>query len=1002
MLSFLIGSGFAFALDPERGLEQYNHKQWGVEAQLPQISVTALAQDDKGYIWIGTQNGIARFNGKDFVPFNRDNTDAMQSNIISDLLFDSKNRLWVLTNKGLIYYASDGFVPFIDKNQSIIKPISIIEYQSNPVISTANGLFRVIKGSFVPFKLTNESFALLDSSLGLIAGGRGEFSLIKGNELKRTKLPVKFKQAIVNDIQVQKETIWLATTKGLIYYKNEEFHFPEQLTHLVKEPTNKIYLDENNILWVATDESAYRIKNFQLHGSNQNSQFARTSEFMTDRDGTLWLGTSDKGLFQLWDSWAARYDELYGLKENLIWSVAGNKLSNLIVGSDKAVYKYSNNYFNKIIDKKDLPDPSAYTLFIDQDESIWVGTKSGLAHFNKNGVKVKLKSNFLNGLQINAIYRDSRERLWVATSKGIFLETMRGFSQVSKDKAFSKRAYRAIIEYKNVIYFASQTGLVKLNSNLEFASVFDSTQNHFFTSMITFKNDLIVGSYSEGLFIKRHDEWHNITKALGLVSNDSFSLMIYENILWVSGFQGVYKIPIEQINKFIEGEITRIKSEPVLKDSGYFAGTQNVRCCNGAGHAKVSLADGSLWYPTLDGVLKLEPEKVSKNTILVETEIESVTSSGLTLELYSFDLNSKVRERVKFIEKDINFKFIGITSFDEGLVNYRYRLKGYDNNWKDNQSRREVFYTNIPAGNFVFEVMASNNNGLWPKQGRTFDFTIIPEYYETTVFKLFAVLFLFAVLYSIYKWIIFSNIKKVEKLEHLVNIKTKELVNSNQKLEKANQKLSIYSYTDPLTGAFNRRYLVKQMSSDISHYIRNNKTHKIDQNLVFIIADLDFFKTVNDKYGHATGDEILEKVVSRLSSNIRDGDYLIRWGGEEFLIVLRPDHVAKVEDMCDRLLKDINGRIFYGVHKEEIHITLSVGYCFYPLNEKLVDKWRWEKAIEIADKALYESKNRGRNQWVGYQLLPDFVDSITPIITNSASHKFSIDMDKFQRFAGKG
>jgi len=1003
VLSYLIGSSVAFALDPERGLEQYNYKQWGVEAQLPQISVTALAQDNKGYIWIGTQNGIARFNGKDFVSYNRDNTNAFQSNLIIDLLYDSNNRLWVLTNKGLTYYSSNGFVAVHSLNQEIIKPFSIIEYQNRPLVSSFNGLFKIKNNQYSPYKISTESFALHYSSLGLFVGGRGRFSIINGDDVTTKTLPKEFKHAIVNDIQVIDNKVWLATTKGLIFYENEHFQFPLHISSLIKEPTNKIYLDENNILWVATDASAYRIKDDKLHDKNNQSQYARISEFMLDRDGTLWFGTSDNGLFHLWDSWAARYNKIHGLQENLIWSVAGDSLSNLIVGSDKAVYKYSEGAFKKLIDKNQLPNPTAYTLFIDYDESIWVGTKSGLAHFDKQGKTITpLASSFLNGLQINAIYRDSRNRLWVATSKGIYLKKQFAFSALTKKDEFSKRIYRAIIEYNNEIYFGSHTGLIKLGTDLKLVKVFKQTSNSFITAMTIYKDKLIVGSYSDGLFFNDNGVWSNINKKRGLVTNDSFSLKIFSNALWVSGFHGVFKISSVQIDDFLAKKINRVVSEPILKDSGYLVGSQHVRCCNGAGHAKVSLVNNSLWYPTLDGVLKLDPHKVIKNTIMVETEIESISSSGLTIPLYSFDAISKKQDQISFVEKDISFKFIGITSFDEGLVNYRYRLKGYDDNWKENQSRREVFYTNLPARNFVFEVMASNSNGLWPNNGKSFSFTIMPRYYETTIFKLLAIFVFFGMLYLTYQWVIFSNIKKLKKLESLVNAKTKELTSSNQKLEKANQKLSVYSYTDPLTGAFNRRYLVKQMSSDISHYIRNNKKYDIDQNLVFILADLDFFKNVNDKYGHATGDEILEKVVSRLNSNIRDGDYLIRWGGEEFLIVLRPDHVARIEEMCDRLLKDINGTIFHGIHREEISITLSVGYCFYPLSDKLVKSWRWENAVDIADKALYESKSRGRNQWVGYQLLPDFIDTIKPDLTNAASHQFNIDMDKFQRFAGKG
>jgi len=991
----LLYASTADAIDPERHLSQYNFKKLGVDEQLPQISVTSLAQDDKGYIWVGTQSGVARFNGKEFVAFNQANSKAFSSNIIADLNFDSNNQLWVLTDNALVKLDTNGFTAIPEPSNLMVKPSRIFEYQQQLLVSSVSGVFRVVNDQLEMLFPSTESYALAVFNEQLMIGGRGQLTFFDNGQLTVKKLPEAFVKASVNDIQVIEQNVWLATSKGLLVFRDDGFEQPKDIAHLLNEPANSLYLDNNNLLWVASDIGTYRLNGDKLHNNSEALSYPRVSTFMRDKDNVLWLGTSDRGLFQLWDSWSVRYEQAHGISESLIWSVVGEDLSDLLIGTDKGVYKMQDHHFSSFINKSQLPDPSVYTLFIDKDRSIWVGTKGGVAHFNPDGSRIE--SDYLDpllGIQINGIYRDSKGVLWLVTVQGSYKVENESLVHLGFGGRYERESFRGVVEFGGDVFLGSQIGLLKFDASDGLLQVEDSRLQTFITGFAKYENYLIVGTYSQGLFIYSKGQWVNISQADGLVFNDSFSLNLLEDSLWVSGFDGVYRLYLSELVDFVNGNSKQVSAEPILNDSGYVAGSQKAYCCNGAGHAKSAVIAGDIWLPTRSGVLKLEPSKVIKDQPLVDTVIEAISIQQQYFDMYFFSQSIYVHKEAAFDSKDISFRYIGLTSLDDGLVKYRHRLVGYSANWINNGNNREAIYTNLPHGKYVFEVMASNRNGLWPENPTRLSFTVNARFHETIYFKILLVATSLLFFYGLYRLAIYRNKRKVAMLEKMVSEKTKELLISNDKLEEANNRLSIYSYTDPLTGVHNRRYFVKQIMSDIAHYVRNASSESVEQNIVLMLADLDLFKEINDQYGHNSGDEVLKQVVASFNDNIRDGDYLIRWGGEEFLIALRPDHVSGVEEMCVRLLKKINSHTYKGANGESIDLTISVGFCFYPLVKQVVNNWSWEEALEIADKALYQAKTSGRNQWVGYQLLPNVIDNFT------AQSRHTMDDTWFQRFSG--
>ena len=200
-----------------------------------------------------------------------------------------------------------------------------------------------------------------------------------------------------------------------------------------------------------------------------------------------------------------------------------------------------------------------------------------------------------------------------------------------------------------------------------------------------------------------------------------------------------------------------------------------------------------------------------------------------------------------------------------------------------------------------------------------------------------------------------------------------QLVDKNLELEEAYKALEEVSLTDPLTGLHNRRFLLQHVESDIALTLRRyedalaGEAHAppADTDVVFFVLDFDQFKAVNDLYGHASGDMVLVQMAARLRHLFRESDYLIRWGGEEFLIVARATNRIDAEAVAERVRAAVADEPFELADGTSLSKTCSIGFASYPFFPNQPRLLSWSQVLELADQSLYMAKNGGRNQWIG-------------------------------------
>jgi len=309
---------------------------------------------------------------------------------------------------------------------------------------------------------------------------------------------------------------------------------------------------------------------------------------------------------------------------------------------------------------------------------------------------------------------------------------------------------------------------------------------------------------------------------------------------------------------------------------------------------------------------------------------------------------------------------------------YEYQLVGFDDSWLKAEGFRRATYTSLPAGRYTFRVRASNNDQVWNMHGASIDLRVLtPPWLTWWAYLIYVGLIggsltTYVVLQRRKLWV---ATQRHRILEGLVRQRTREIAEQNEKLEGVNDQLRKASMTDALTGLHNRRYLydylenqLALMQRDMTPLEARERTHPSmhrGSTLFFMMIDLDGFKNINDRFGHSAGDEALVQVCDILLKHTRDSDTLIRWGGDEFLIVGRGHGLDGPNQLAERIRKDLVGHTFVIGHGDKGYMTGSIGFAPYPFNSWHPDRFNWEQVLAIADQAAYVAKANGKNAWLG-------------------------------------
>ncbi|WP_287595860.1 diguanylate cyclase [Thermomonas sp.] len=954
----------AGALEADKPFSDYVVDSWDVKQGLPQISVLAMTQDADGYLWFGTQGGLARFDGVRFRRYNPRDTLGVNSNIQA-LLADRQRRLWIGTTLGLLVLEDGRFRRVLptdaDGKPALAFSVRALAMTDGRVlVAGAEGVYTPEGGRLrLLHVLPEPALSLLVRPDGLWAGGAGRVYRIRPGTTEAIPLPAAAGSQ-VTALAWHHGRIWAGGNRGLFRLQHGAFLG----VGTGSAPTiEAMASDRDDNLWIATSQYLERWRGGQPIERIQDSRGSiAIRAIYEDHDGNLWLGSQTEGVARVWNGYTRRLDQSVGLANPLLWAISGAPDGSVWLGTVNGVEVWRDGRIQQAVAGARLPHPEAYSLLAEAGQ-VWIGTRAGAAVLRDGRLEQPAVLAPLRNLQINGIVRDRGGRLWFASSDGLFMlgrdhrllryGPTEGLADAririvheTRDGRLLVGSTRGLYEWRGgrILALGRQTGL---DDEIAVTALLELANGHW----------LVGSSNGDSLHLFDGKRWHAFGSSRGLPINIPFHLAEDVGSLWVAGMQGVYRLPLAQLERALQSPALQLDPQLVINSGFDRPGGQQDKCCNGSGNGRGLLRDGQLWLPTRDGALLVQLATAEAGTPR-PVRIEAVATQGRAYAA------GKDALRLPMDARDLRFDFTVPAFQPTRLPRLRYRLVGFEQRWRelDNPSLRSASYINLPPGDYRFEVADFSRADPLAGSARL-DVAVPPHLYETLAFRVLAGLLAVGLVWLGYLGLRHRYARQRMVLEQLVQERTRDL-------QAANARLKEISFTDPLTGLHNRRYLTQQIPVDLSFYQRDPDYREGREALVIALLDVDHFKVINDTWGHAAGDRVLEQLGQLLGELKRSGDYVARWGGEEFLLVLRPLARGSVASIGERLCSRIAAHRFDLGNGAEHRLTVSVGLVECPLFRDHPDLLGWEQLVTLADRAMYAVKNSGRNGWMGYRPLP--------------------------------
>jgi diguanylate cyclase (GGDEF)-like protein len=935
-------------------LSRWTHQGWSTEDGLPQVSVNAMARERSGLLWAGTESGLARFDGSEFEDFGSALRALTGTTWVTALLRDAEDRIWIGTLQGVVV-ATQGRLSAVavDGGAHPGKVHALATDPSGRVCVAAERLWCTQGDRLVPQTAwEGAATALAGAADGMWVAGDGHLLRLplQGDASVRS-FPAAFGTQRVNALAHDGQRLWLGGTAGLwVLEPGATQPVPATVDGAAPGTVRALAAGADGTLWVSTHDEVLRLDGPRLIERLQGRALqglGTVISLLAEADGSVWMGSQANGLMHFWHGDVEQLGLADGLGNTSVWTYLAGE-GGLLVGTDDGVWRFDGARFARLIEGAALPNPVAYSLMWDRRGGLYVGTRGGLARFDGDlhGQQV---FPALDTLQVNSLVEEPDGTVWVASHGGLFRIRDGAARRVAADGELEHARVRSLLRDREGVLWAGTEGGLFRREGESFRRVAEPGPSRAFVMTLLELGDgrLLAGSYENGLYVRDADGWWHLGADAGLPADTLFFLDEYQGQLIASHPNGAYRVPLQTLQRTTP---LPLGIEVLVQDLGQQPGRTRLRCCNGGGTARGTVDGAQAWLPTLGGALRVR----------LDTGLPAPPVTRLRGARQGERVLGIASGAVRLAEgaRDLTLEYGAVDFRDTARLRYRYRLDGFDAGWVDAERRRQAFYTNLPAGEYRFAVQAKRRFDAWgPVQ--ELSIRVPPRLTETWPFRIGMLLLLLLAGTALLR--LRESRARVQRarLEDIVSQRTRELSAANERLAALNEALAAASVTDPLTGLHNRRFIHEQIGSVVATLRRNRARTGEDRVIGICVADIDHFKRVNDDYGHATGDRVLKRVASALRREMRDGDYLLRWGGEEFVVITNESLRGDLPPIVERMRTAVEGST--AAPGEPARVTVSVGYAAYPLPDSELDGHDWLSAMNLADQALYGAKNAGRN-----------------------------------------
>ncbi|OWQ45211.1 hypothetical protein CDL60_20965 [Roseateles noduli] len=902
--------------DPVEG--RFQHYRQGTPGGLPDDRVQSLAIDREGSLWVGTWKGLARKRaGADrFEPvFSTPGKPGLAGRIVLSLFVAPDGRVWAGTQQG---------------DLALVDP----KTGEGTLLERAED---AVNGSVNTFVALDERHLWLgrNGGLELRAVATGELlRTMKHDPLNRGSLGGNEVRALMRD---RAGWIWTGGYGGGLQRHNPantstwvRGRDPGKQAQLIDPSTRAMVQLDTGEIWLGSNESGVTVLDEQLRsiatlrpapGQRGGLSGGRISSLVQMKDGTVWLGsdgglhqyTRDRQLLRVIQAGTGRARRLLAGRDGTLW-----------IGTQDGLYRLP-------------PGPPVQTSSAGQSGQSGKSAQSGQApQAATPATPIRLRQEGGQPLtgDVNAISETEDGGLWVGTEKGL---------------------YRLPPGGTELVVARAQPGH-DLSHHSIVGLLVDSRQRLWI--------DTAAGLHLLTRWDGRDAEFDRISEKHGVIGR-AFGANLLEDgegRIWSQNF--VY--------------------DPA-KDNYYeLTNADGVDIGTGWFRAYMKTRDGRLLFGGSKGVLVVTPERFEAwayKPPLVTTELR-IDGQRLAA--------GKLPEDGVTIGADnrsFSVEFAALDFSEPERNRYAYQLEGFDPDWiSTGADLRVAVYTNLDPGKYRLRVRGTNRNGVWSPLELDIPVRVMPEWWQTWWARTLGGAALILLVYLLVA-LRTSYLRRSQlALEIKVRARTAELERLSLDLQAKTVALEESSLSDPLTGLRNRRFLTQHVDADVALAVRRHEqargdggangngngngndigaTPPDDGDLIFFLLDLDHFKALNDRLGHAAGDAVLQQMRDRLTAVFREADYLVRWGGEEFLIVARDTSRAHAAELAERARLQVSGAPFDLGDGRTVDVTCSVGFAAFPLAPAFPRALDWAATVALADEALYAVKRSGRNGWEG-------------------------------------
>ena len=757
----LVCCNSAHALNPSIHVSQYSHTTWKVRDGFARETIETIAQTPDGYLWLGTQSGLLRFDGMRNVPWQPPGDQQLPSNSIMSLLASRDGSLWIGTSNGLAKWKDGKLTHYPELAGRYI--FKILEDHEGTIwvsgVSITTGRLCAIQNSGVHCE--GDDGAL----------GRGAFNLFEDS----------------------KGNLWAGVKNGLWRFRPG----PPKFYPLAGEPNGiqGIGEDVDGTLLVGWNGGIHRLidgkaQTYPLSGIDGRFTARR---IFRDRDGGLWIGTAERGLIHAYNGKADKYGNSEGLSGDNIHALFEDREKNIWVATINGLDRFRDFAVVTFGRDEGLVNPIVWSVLAARDGSIWLGTFPGLNRWANGSITTFGQDAKLNGFNANSLFQDESGRIWVTTQSGFgYLQNnhyrpvstvpgaVTAMAQDNAGNLWIANEHATLFKVRGDVVVQQIAWSDLGHKDPASAMVADPSRGGLWIGfnlggIVYFTENQIRESYAAtaGLatgrvnylhFDRDGSLWAATDGGLSQLKHGRVSTLTSGNVLpcdtvhwviedsadsfWLETTCGLVRINRIELNN----RVLAVAQDKHVKPSSQFMifdTADGVRSVSSGSHFSPPVtqsADGRLWFSGLEGVNVIDPKNLPFNNLPPAVHVEQLIADRKT---YDVTANGSLRLPPLIRDLQIDYTALSLVAPEKNL--FRYKLEPRDRDWQEVTNRRQVFYNDLPPGNYHFHVMACNNNGVWNEAGTTFDFTIEPAYYQTTWFRIAVLLIFLLGLVGIYQ-----------------------------------------------------------------------------------------------------------------------------------------------------------------------------------------------------------------------------------------------------------